>query len=45
VTKYPTLLVVTDPVGHGGEKFTGTEFTVKALQDFFRPFAYGEKKQ
>ena len=44
VTKYHTVMVIVDPAQDKVEKYEGENMGLKALQDFFRPFAYGERK-
>ena len=45
ITKFPTLMVVTNDFEYSGDVYTGEAFAMEALKDFFRPYAYGEKKQ
>ena len=45
VEKFPTLLIITNPFEHKGDKYEKEEFGIKPIQDFMRPYAYGDKKQ
>lgn len=45
VTKFPSVILVTNPYDNEGVVFPGEDYSMKAFQDFFRPYAYGEKKK
>lgn len=45
VTKFPTVIVVTNQYEYEGQRYESEDYSMRAFQDFFRPFAYGEKKK
>ena len=44
ITKFPTIVVLTDPFGYEYKKFEEEETTMQKLENFFRPFAYSKTK-
>lgn len=44
IEKFPTLVVVTDPLTYQIDKYEG-EYKLESLKDFYRPYAYYKKEQ